>query len=195
MNTIDHEQMPSILLDKIYLYTILSIDTIYILSLFHCQIPLTLLFTPTTYLFNYYTCYIYITIYSSLLLSNIHKYIHIYTLTKPLFLLSTTKLTIPILILHFIYTFTTTIALPILLPLLSFTLITITKAYTQLSLTYSQLYKYTTTHIFILAYSNSYSYYISILLFVLFIIFRYTNIIHLHTTLKQVNGKPYNSYL
>ena len=34
--------------------------------------------------------YIYITIYSSLLLSNIHKYIHIYTLTKPLFLLSTT---------------------------------------------------------------------------------------------------------
>lgn len=73
--------------------------------------------------------YIYITIYSSLLLSNIHKYIHIYTLTKPLFLLSTTKLTIPILILHFIYTFTTTIALPILLPLLSFTLITITKAY------------------------------------------------------------------
>ena len=195
MNTIDHEQMPSILLDKIYLYTILSIDTIYILSLFHCQIPLTLLFTPTTYLFNYYTCYIYITIYSSLLLSNIHKYIHIYTLTKPLFLLSTTKLTIPILILHFIYTFTTTIALPILLPLLSFTLITITKAYTQLSLTYSQLYKYTTTHIFILAYSNTNSYYISILLFVLFIIFRYTNIIHLHTTLKQVNGKPYNSYL
>lgn len=195
MNTIDHEQMPSILLDKIYLYTILSIDTIYILSLFHCQIPLTLLFTPTTYLFNYYTCYIYITIYSSLLLSNIHKYIHIYTLTKPLFLLSTTKLTIPILILHFIYTFTTTIALPILLPLLSFTLITITKAYTQSSLTYSQLYKYTTTHIFILAYSNTYSYYISILLFVLFIIFRYTNIIHLHTTLKQVNGKPYNSYL
>lgn len=195
MNTIDHEQMPSILLDKIYLYTILSIDTIYILSLFHCQIPLTLLFTPTTYLFNYYTCYIYITIYSSLLLSNIHKYIHIYTLTKPLFLLSTTKLTIPILILHFIYTFTTTIALPILLPLLSFTLITITKAYTQLSLTYSQLYKYTTTHIFIIAYSNTYSYYISILLFVLFIIFRYTNIIHLHTTLKQVNGKPYNSYL
>lgn len=195
MNTIDHEQMPSILLDKIYLYTILSIDTIYILSLFHCQIPLTLLFTPTTYLFNYYTCYIYITIYSSLLLSNIHKYIHIYTLTKPLFLLSTTKLTIPILILHFIYTFTTTIALPILLPLLSFTLITITKAYTQLSLTYSQLYKYTTTHIFILAYSNTYSYYISILLFVLFIILRYTNIIHLHTTLKQVNGKPYNSYL
>lgn len=187
--------MPSILLDKIYLYTILSIDTIYILSLFHCQIPLTLLFTPTTYLFNYYTCYIYITIYSSLLLSNIHKYIHIYTLTKPLFLLSTTKLTIPILILHFIYTFTTTIALPILLPLLSFTLITITKAYTQSSLTYSQLYKYTTTHIFILAYSNTYSYYISILLFVLFIIFRYTNIIHLHTTLKQVNGKPYNSYL
>ena len=90
MNTIDHEQMPYILLDKIYLYTILSIDTIYILSLFHCQIPLTLLFTPTTYLFNYYTCYIYITIYSSLLLSNIHKYIHIYTLTKPLFLLSTT---------------------------------------------------------------------------------------------------------
>lgn len=130
--------------------------------------------------------YIYITIYSSLLLSNIHKYIHIYTLTKPLFLLSTTKLTIPILILHFIYTFTTTttIALPILLPLLSFTLITITKAYTQSSLTYSQLYKYTTTHIFILAYSNTYSYYISILLFVLFIIFRYTNIIHLHTTLK-----------
>ena len=195
MNTIDHEQMPSILLDKIYLYTILSIDTIYILSLFHCQIPLTLLFTPTTYLFNYYTCYIYITIYSSLLLSNIHKYIHIYTLTKPLFLLSTTKLTIPILILHFIYTLTTTIALPILLPLLSFTLITITKAYTQLSITYSQLYKYTTTHIFILAYSNTNSYYISILLFVLFIIFRYTNIIHLHTTLKQVNGKPYNSYL
>ena len=94
------------------------------------------------------------------------------------------KLTIPILILHFIYTFTTTIALPILLPLLSFTLITITKAYTQLSLTYSQLYKYTTTHIFILAYSNTYSYYISILLFVLFRIFRYTNIIHLHTTLK-----------
>ena len=129
---------------------------------------------------------LYITIYSSLLLSNIHKYIHIYTLTKPLFLLSTTKLTIPILILHFIYTLPSYyIALPsILLPLLSFTLITITKAYTQLSLTYSQLYKYTTTHIFILAYSNTYSYYISILLFVLFIIFRYTNIIHLHTTLK-----------
>ena len=104
------------------------------------------------------------------------SYIQIYTLTKPLFLLSTTKLTIPILILHFIYTFTTTIALPILLPLLSFTLITITKAYTQLSLTYSQLYKYTTTHIFILAYSNSYSYYISILLFVLLFIVRYTNI-------------------
>ena len=178
-----------------YILSYLQILSIYNIYLFHCQIPLTLLFTPTTYLFNYYTCYIYITIYSSLLLSNIHKYIHIYTLTKPLFLLSTTKLTIPILILHFIYTFTTTIALPILLPLLSFTLITITKAYTQLSLTYSQLYKYTTTHIFILAYSNTYSYYISILLFVLFIIFRYTNIIHLHTTLKQVNGKPYNSYL
>ena len=208
MNTIDHEQMPSILLDKIYLYTIYlvtyNILMCYILSISQILSIYNLSFIARSLLLYYsllppiysiITHVIYITIYSSLLLSNIHKYIHIYTLTKPLFLLSTTKLTIPILILHFIYTFTTTIALPILLPLLSFTLITITKAYTQLSLTYSQLYKYTTTHIFIIAYSNTYSYYIRILLFVLFIIFRYTNIIHLHTTLKQVNGKPYNSYL
>ena len=97
--------------------------------------------------------YIYITIYSSLLLSNIHKYIHIYTLTKPLFLLSTTKLTIPILILHFIYTFTTTIALPILLPLLSFTLITITKAYHSLiSNIFTVIYIYSFIFIFILTY-------------------------------------------
>lgn len=155
MNTIDHEQMPSILLDKIYLYTIylvtynilmcyiLSISqilSIYYLSFIARSLLLYYSLLPPIY--SIITHVIYITIYSSLLLSNIHKYIHIYTLTKPLFLLSTTKLTIPILILHFIYTLTTTIALPILLPLLSFTLITITKAYTQLSLTYSQLYKY-----------------------------------------------------
>ena len=178
-----------------YILSISQILSIYYLSFIARSLLLYYSLLPPIYSIITHVIYIYITIYSSLLLSNIHKYIHIYTLTKPLFLLSTTKLTIPILILHFIYTFTTTIALPILLPLLSFTLITITKAYTQLSLTYSQLYKYTTTHIFILAYSNTYSYYISILLFVLFIIFRYTNIIHLHTTLKQVNGKPYNSYL
>lgn len=146
MNTIDHEQMPSILLDKIYLYTIyivtynilmcyiLSISqilSIYYLSFIARSLLLYYSLLPPIYsiITHVIYIYIYITIYSSLLLSNIHKYIHIYTLTKPLFLLSTTKLTIPILILHFIYTFTTTIALPILLPLLSFTLITITKAY------------------------------------------------------------------
>lgn len=178
-----------------YILSYLQILSIYNLSFIARSLLLYYSLLPPIY--SIITHVIYITIYSSLLLSNIHKYIHIYTLTKPLFLLSTTKLTIPILILHFIYTLPsyTIQPYPILLPLLSFTLITITKAYTQLSLTYSQLYKYTTTHIFILAYSNTYSYYISILLFVLFIIFRYTNIIHLHTTLKQVNGKPYNSYL
>lgn len=141
------------------------------------------LISPTTPIyFTDYICYIYIYILHSNYptFTNIHIHLPLQNTLPTIYY----KLTIPILILHFIYTFTTTIALPILLPLLSFTLITITKAYTQLSLTYSQLYKYTTTHIFILAYSNTYSYYISILLFVLFIIFRYTNIIHLHTTLK-----------
>ena len=124
-----------------YILSISQILSIYYLSFIARSLLLYYSLLPPIY--SIITHVIYITIYSSLLLSNIHKYIHIYTLTKPLFLLSTTKLTIPILILHFIYTFTTTtIALPILLPLLSFTLITITKAYTQLSLTYSQLYKY-----------------------------------------------------
>lgn len=195
MNTIDHEQMPSILLDKIYLYTILSIDTIYILSLFHCQIPLTLLFTPTTYLFNYYTCYIYITLY-------IHHYYYLtftntYTYTplqnhSSYYLLQNSPFQS---LFYILFILSLLQPYPFSYHYYHSPLSLSPKLTTQSSLTYSQLYKYTTTHIFILAYSNTYSYYISILLFVLFIIFRYTNIIHLHTTLKQVNGKPYNSYL
>ena len=150
-----------------YILSYLQILSIYNLSFIARSLLLYYSLLPPIYSIITHVIYIYITIYSSLLLSNIHKYIHIYTLTKPLFLLSTTKLTIPILILHFIYTFTTTtIALPILLPLLSFTLITITKAYTQLSLTYSQLYKYT-THIF------SYLY---LLTLILYLLYKYTTI-------------------
>ena len=143
------------------------------------------LISPTTPIyFTDYICYIYIYILHSNYptFTNTHIHLPLQNTLPTIYY----KLTTPTLILHFIYTLLATIY-PYhisLLPLLSFTLITITKAYTQLSLTYSQLYKYTTTHIFILAYSNTYSYYISILLFVLFIIFRYTNIIHLHTTLK-----------
>ena len=103
MNTIDHEQMPSIFLDKIYLYTIylvtynilmcyiLSISqilSIYYLSFIARSLLLYYSLLPPIY--SIITHVIYITVYSSLLLSNIHKYIHIYTLTKPLFLLSTT---------------------------------------------------------------------------------------------------------
>lgn len=129
------------------------------------------LISPTTPIyFTDYTCYIYILHSNYPTFTNTHIHLPLQNTLPTIYY----KLTIPILILHFIYTLPSYyIALPFSYHYYHSPLSLSPKLTTHLSLTYSQLYIY--THLFSYLYLPN-TYYISILLFVLLFIVRYTNI-------------------